>query len=93
MTDCNGNNVTNLAPGVSLLKLDNSSVPVNGPAIIEVPTKGKNMRWDGWQYIYNFSTKNSQFSSPVGAPLTTGTYRLAVTDPSFGSVVVTFNLK
>jgi hypothetical protein len=46
-----------------------------------VPTNGKNMRWDGSQYIYNLSTKNSQFNG--GSALTTGTYRIWVTDPSF----------
>jgi len=81
--DCAGNVVTTLSPTAQLQKVD--SVPdgtVNESQITEVPTNGKNMRWDGsTQYIYNLSTKNSQFNN--GSALAKGTYRLWVTDPSF----------
>jgi hypothetical protein len=81
--DCSNNLVTNLTPTVQLQKLDN--VPdgtVNEAQISETPTNGKQMRWDGTQYIYNLSTKKSQLS-PNGGDLTTGSYQLAATDPSF----------
>jgi hypothetical protein len=82
VTDCAGALVTNLSPVVHLQQFDGTAPSsVNETVISEVPTNGKNMRWDGSQYIYNLSTKNSQFNG--GAALTTGTYRIWVTDPSF----------
>ena len=63
---------------MNLVKVDN--VPdgsVNEQAITETPTNGKEMRWNGTQYHYNLSTKNSQFTFNNGA-LTSGSYKLWV---------------
>jgi hypothetical protein len=65
----------------------------DGAAVTEAATNGKLMRWDatGQQYIYNLSTKLSQFT---GAALTQGTYTVAVNDPSFaGPVTAKFDLR
>jgi hypothetical protein len=78
LKDCAGDVVSTASPVVNLQKVD--SVPdgsVNEPQINEIPTNGKVMRWDGTQYIYNLSTKNSQFSATGGA-LAAGTYKLWV---------------
>jgi len=82
--DCGGAVVSTLTPTVQLAKVDN--VPdgsVNESQVTEVPTNGKNMRWDGTQYIYNLSTKNSQFDINNGSALPKGSYRLWLTNPTF----------
>jgi hypothetical protein len=91
--DCSGNPVSTLTPLVQLVKIDSApDGSVNESQVGEVPTNGKNMRWDGTQYIYNLSTKNSQFSA--GGALTQGSYRLSVTEGSFfGSPLADFDLK
>jgi hypothetical protein len=84
VTDCSGASITTLTPTVQLLKVDN--VPdgsANEAGIAEIPTNGKSMRWNGTQYIYNLSTKNSQFTVNGSTTLTKGSYKLYVTDPSF----------
>jgi hypothetical protein len=76
--DCAGTAIPTATPVVNLVKVDN--VPegaVNELAVNEAPTNGKTMRWDGAQYIYNLSTKNSQFTANGGA-LTAGSYKLWV---------------
>jgi hypothetical protein len=99
VTDCSGAPVSTLTPVVQLAKLD--SVPdgsVNETPIIETPTNGKSMRWADTQYIYNLSTKRSQFcSSPAiggctvaGGDLTSGSYKLWVTDASFYAPTVAY---
>lgn len=85
VTDCDGTPVSTLAPRVQLDKVDAvPDGPVNEPQISEAPTNGKEMRWVGGDqfYLYNLSTKNSQFSAD-GGELTPGTYRITVTDGSF----------
>jgi hypothetical protein len=83
VTGCDGNAVTSLTPRVNLELTDTTaSDTVNEPAVTETPTNGKLMRWDatGQQYIYNLSTKLSQFT---GAQLTAGTWTVSVNDDSF----------
>lgn len=91
--DCSNNVVSTLSPVVQLLKVD--SVPdgaVNETQIVEVPSNGKTMRWDGAQYIFNLSTKNSQLTG--GGALSQGSYRLWITDSSFSNTpTVYFDLK
>lgn len=83
VTGCDLQPVTSLTPKVDLLFGDPTpDYAVNEPVITEVATNGKTMRWDGSQYIYNLSTKNSQFKAD-GSALTPGTYTVVVTDPSF----------
>jgi hypothetical protein len=93
VTDCNNAAVTTLTPTVSLSKVDNSpDVAVNEVISTSTPTSGTTMRWSDTQYIYNLSTKNSQFNA--GQALTAGTYRVTVSDPSFyQSVTATFDLR
>ena len=55
-------------------------VAVNEAFATEVPTNGKLMRWSDTHYIYNLSTKLSQFT---GSALTAGTWTVSVNDPSF----------
>ena len=82
VTDCAGAPVTTLTPTVNLVQGDNTAdIPVNEATIAEVATNGKLMRWTGEQYLYNLSTKNSQFNG--GAALTSGTYTVSVSDPTF----------
>lgn len=86
VTGCDGNAVSNLTPAVNLQQADPTvDGAVNEAAVSEVATNGKLMRWDGSsQYIYNLSTKLSQFT---GAALTQGTYMVSVSDPSFATPV------
>jgi len=94
VTACGGALVTDLTPTVSLAKTD--SVPdgtdtTAGTA--DTATNGKLMWWNGETYIYVLSTKNSQFIN-TGASLTTGTYRVTVSDASFvAPVTAQFDLK
>ena len=85
VTGCDGGQVTNLTPAVNLVQGDTTpDVAVNEAAVAEVATNGKLMRWSDTQYIYNLSTKLSQFT---GATLTQGTYTVSVSDPSFAAPV------
>ena len=94
VTGCDGSLVDTLTPSVSLTKADSTAdVAVNEAAVSEVATNGKQMRWDasGSQYIYNLSTKLSQFTN---APLTSGTWKVAVNDPTFATpVTAAFDLR
>lgn len=101
VTDCSSAPVSTLTPMVQLQKVDGvADGAVNEAAVSEVATNGKAMRWDTAQYIYNLSTKRSQFcatpaiSGCTASDLTAGTYRLTVTDPSFFvNPTATFDLK
>ncbi len=87
VTGCDGAAVSNLTPAVNLEKNDTTAdVAVNEALATETPTNGKLMRWDatGQQYIYNLSTKLSQFT---GAQLTTGTWTVSVNDSTFARPV------
>lgn len=91
VADCDGNAVSTLAPTVKLFKLDGTAEnEVNEVVSTATPTSGTTMRWSdsGQQYIYNLSTKNSQFAN--GGSLSTGTYRIEIHDASFfGPVTAT----
>lgn len=93
VADCSGATVDALSPAVAVSKLDTT---VSGEVIetglsSQVATNGKNMSWDGAQYVYVLSTKNSQFT---GTALGQGTYRITITDPTFlAPVTATFDLK
>lgn len=82
VVDCGNVQVTSLTPTVNLAQGDNTAdIAVNETVISEVATNGKLMRWSTDKYIYNLSTKNSQFNG--GAALTPGTYTVSVSDASF----------
>lgn len=82
VTGCDGAAVSTLTPAVNLEQNDTTAdVTVNEPAIAETPTNGKLMRWSTDLYIYNLSTKISQFNG--GSALSQGTYTVSVSDPSF----------
>lgn len=86
VTGCDGLPVSNLTPAVNLVQGDTTAnEAVNEPVITELATNGKLMRWSDTQYIYNLSSKNSQFHS--GGAMTAGTYTVSVTDPSFAAPV------
>lgn len=83
VTDCGGAGVTTLTPTVTITRLDSQpDGSVNESGADSVATNGLAMRWDATagHYIYNLSTKLSQ---QYGAALTAGTYRIAVSDPTF----------
>jgi hypothetical protein len=82
--NCAGDDVSTLAPTVSLKMIANADGEEVNEAVTSLqPTNGKDMRWDGTsQYIYNLSTKNSQFS-PTGGCLKTGEYEVTISDASF----------
>lgn len=94
VTGCDGSLVDSLTPSVNLTKADSTAdVAVNEAAVSEVATNGKQMRWDasGSQYVYNLSTKLSQFTN---AQLTSGTWKVAVNDPTFAApVTAAFDLR
>jgi len=93
-TDCDGTAVDNLAPTIWLTRVDGT--PTSG--VLEAPPAasadpGNTMRWsaDGDLYIFNLSTKRSQFNN--GADLTKGDYRLRVKVGSTVYADVSFSLK
>ncbi len=94
VTDCGGQVVSTLTPAVNLQKGDATpDAPINETVQTDSATNGKLMRWDATsaQYIYNLSTKLSQFT---GAQLTPGTYTVSVHDASFvAPVKATFDLR
>lgn len=93
--NCAGGNDSTLTPAVSLKRIATADgEPVNEDVSSIQPTNGKLMRWDGLtQYIYNLSTKNSQFS-PTGGALTAGLYEVTISDDSFfASSVAEFTLR
>ncbi len=93
VTDCSGAYVTTLAPKVGLKKIATSTASVNEVTSSSAADTGNVMRWDaeGSQYIFNLSTKLSQFNA--GQDLTEGTYTLTVTDPSFTTISVNFKIR
>jgi hypothetical protein len=97
ITDCNGNTVTTLAPEVKLTKVDPSpDVPVNELISSSAADTGTTMRLADGFYIYNLSTKRSQFcpsSACSNGDLTQGTYRLRATDPTIATVEAFFDLR
>jgi Thrombospondin type 3 repeat len=94
VTDCLGTPVGTLSPQVHLTKVDSGPVAVNELVSTSAADTGTTMRFTGApdsQYIFNLSTKRSQFNA--GQDLTAGTYHLWITDPSFGQVDAYFDAK
>lgn len=94
ITGCDdGQAVSTLTPTVSLVRVDTTvENVVTETAVTATPTNGTAMRWSDTQYIYNLSTKASQF--PNLTALTQGTYKVTVDDGSFAApVTATFDLK
>lgn len=90
---CDGGLVTNLQPQVKLFQVDTSGdVPINEVTSTSTPTSGTTMRWSDTQYIYNLSTKISQFT---GMAISPGTFKVTIEDASFygGSVSAAFDVK
>jgi hypothetical protein len=89
ITDCNGVAVSGLTLTVHLQKTDSSPENINEAVVASNPDPGTAMRFSGDQYIFNLSTKLSQFMG--GADLTQGTYRVWVTtSPSVTPTIEAF---
>jgi Thrombospondin type 3 repeat len=89
ITDCTGAVVPGLVLTVHLQKTDSSPEAVNEAVVASNPDPGITMRMSGDQYIFNLSTKLSQFNG--GADLTQGTYRIWVTtSPSVTPIIEAF---
>jgi len=92
VTDCHGNPVATLTPQVALAKVGPGDGTVNELVSSSAADTGTTMRYAGdSQYIFNLSTKLSQFNA--GQDLTAGRYRLTITAPSLAPVVVYFDLR
>lgn len=94
VTDCATQGALNsLAPQISLVSVDaNGDVPVNELESSSAADEGTQMRNAGeGKYMFNLSTKNSQFNA--GSDLVAGTYRLTISSQDFAPVVVQFVLR
>jgi hypothetical protein len=97
--DCNGAPVTTLGPKVSLARIDtHPDAPVNELISSSAADTGTTMRYAGGDghYIYNLSTKRSQFcpsSACSNGDLTQGSYRVRITDPTIAPVEAIFDLR
>lgn len=81
VTDCNGDPVSGLPLTIYLEKLDNTAITANELVSTSAADSGTTMRFTGAPdnlYIFNMSTKRSQFN--LGEDLTTGTYHIWITD-------------
>jgi hypothetical protein len=92
--DCNGTAVSTLAPMIELKRVD--ATPASD--VTEAPPAasadaGNTMRWsaDGQQYIFNLSTKRSQFNG--GGDLAQGTYSLKIWVGGQLQETVSFDIK
>jgi hypothetical protein len=101
--DCDGALVSTLTPDVDLTRIDTTpDGAVNEVVSSSSADTADDMRWSTDKYIYNLSTKRSQFCQ-TGTPfcsngnLTAGTYEVRVTDSAsndaFAAVVEQFNIK
>lgn len=93
VTDCvTGAAANNLAPQVALGYTGSGGGAVNELVSSSAADEGTTMRNAGdGQYIYNLSTKNSQFNA--GQDLVVGSYQLTISSPDFADVVVSFMLR
>lgn len=94
VTDCvTGAGVNTLAPTISLVLLGPGGSAVNDVASSSAADSGTTMRSAGnGQYIFNLSTKLSQFNA--GQDLTPGVYQLTIASPGdFADVVVQFSIR
>ncbi len=76
---------------MALKRLGPPDSPVNQLVSSSGADSGTTMRPDGQQYIYNLSTKNSQFSP--GVALTIGQYELRITAPEIQTEIAIFALQ
>jgi probable HAF family extracellular repeat protein len=91
-TDCTGQTVATLRPAITLSFIDGSaSDPVNEVESSSSADSGTVMRWDGNQYIYNLSTKRSEFNN--NQDLVPGRYRLTINEPRIAPLTVIFRLR
>ncbi len=92
-TDCTtGAPVDALTPTISLLFLGTDSLDVNEVVSSSAADSGNVMRPAGnGQYIFNLSTKRSQFNA--GQDLIPGTYELTIWGSSFADVLVKFAIR
>lgn len=77
VTDCNGVSVSGLTITVHLLRVDGTAEAVNEVTSSSAADTGATMRYSSGQYIFNLSTKLSQFNA--GQDLTAGTYLIWLT--------------
>ena len=94
VTDCaTGAAVDTLAPNIALVLLGPGGAPVNEVVSSSAADVGTTMRSAGsGKYIFNLSTKRSQFS--VGQDLIPGTYQLTISNSGqFTDVVVQFDIR
>jgi hypothetical protein len=94
ITDCAGTvEVNTLSPLVSLSLVDLGGGPVNELISSSAADEGTTMRSAGnGQYIFNLSTKRSQFNA--GEDLRPGIYELRISSPGeFEDVVVQFGIR
>jgi hypothetical protein len=101
--DCAGTLVTKLAPSVGLRRLDTTpDGAVNEVVSTSAADTGNLMRFTEDKYLYNLSTKRSQFCTTgvtmcSGSDLTAGTYEVKITDSAtndtFAPVVQRVNLR
>jgi hypothetical protein len=91
VTDCTGANVGTLTLEVLLTKISGTTTPVNEVLSSSAADNGDVMRYDGSRYIFNLSTKRSQFNA--GNDLTAGRYRMRIEGVGVTPVVVEFSLK
>ena len=92
--DCvSGAGVNTLAPAISLVLLDLGGSPVNEVVSSSAADEGTTMRSAGdGQYIFNLSTKLSQFNA--GQDLRSGVYQLTIASPGdFADIVVQFSIR
>ena len=89
--NCSGNQVTTLSPTVHLKKTGSAAGSVNEVVSSSAADTGNMMRHTGDSYMFNLSTKRSQFNA--GQDLTEGRYELRVKHPTISDVVVEFDLR
>lgn len=88
VTDCDGALVTNLSPDVDLANVDTSPQGVvNEVESSSAADDGDNMRWSAERYLYNLSTKRSEFCVTGSlmcsdGDLNPGSYAVTIKDPA-----------
>ena len=83
--------MTTLSPRVNLQKMGTSAGPVNEEISSSAADSGNTMRHAGDSYMFNLSTKRSQFNA--GQDLIQGRYELTVKHALIGDVGVQFDLR
>jgi PKD domain-containing protein len=94
VTDCSGTAVSGLILTVHLAQTDPTADSVNELVSTSAADSGTTMRFTGApdnQYIFNMSTKRSQFNA--GQDLTTGTYKVWITGPGIAPVYAYFDAR